>query len=390
MEILNLYDKVQEELVSYIECESPPSEVKELSIAQLNKLFFIYRNNNKERTYERDERINKFKTLYLGIVDLPFDKKIDAILMWRRVDVTFDAVLNKGILLEYINKDNVYHESIYRMIEGKKLKFNREDVKKIDEPFIKFVMEMVKGSRSERFKNIDNVVDDNEDDVVHCIKSSNIEQLVINLIMENENADMTNDLLKCLVSISHPRLNLFPCGTVTKFIDERVLKCPNGYVAQFKGELINDITEFYTNTQISPLVEFRRTICLVVDNCVYNHYDYNEYMNVNNRICTNTLCIEFPYMCYAYVSKIVITIAEDYVGGRVKKFTCGYGTEYALVINTEVKTIETSQYDDTRKVREIILKNDNPKNPCSFLDLYSSDVVTIFDIKVYGEAFTLI
>lgn len=80
-------------------------------------------------------------------------------------------------------------------------------------------------------------------------------------------------------------------------------------VTHFSGDLIPAITKHYNTVLFSPLIEYRKNICILIDNKTYQLYDLQTFKFP--KLCCK-FAIEFPHMCYISVSEIRLKIKPSY------------------------------------------------------------------------------
>ena len=199
----------------------------------------------------------------------------------------------------------------------------------------------------------------------------------VNIIMENENIDIINKSLEGLVLHTNLKLNLFPSGRVQKF----------------NGNLLPQIINYYNLNYISPLIKYRRSLGIIFENSSFNYYDYVSYLKANNGIINaDNISIEFPYLCYVYFEKLEIDFISKYYTTKEIKINTHSGYDYLLKPMRKIRKISN---ENTIKNEDIIthtLINSNKDDPCVYIKISLNNILSIdiYDIRIYGEAISLI
>ena len=353
------------------------TELLSLSINDINKLRDIYNKISELNYSDKITNIKNFQNKYINLENLSLNNKIESLISWNTgLGLWSNKKIlknNKNFILQYINNvkiedsNNIY-QNIYSLILSNNILFSKDDIMNINPEFIKYICKL---KISVNKVNKDKKYDSDEDDYEKNIQMSNIEKFYVNILMVTEDENIINKCLKNLKIYSHPKLNIFPLNCI-----------------KFKGNILNDIINHYNNTKISSIIEFRRTVGIVIDNNTNNYYDYQEYISEND-IFSNYISIEFPYMCYIYVSKIEFDVGEMYNKSTIK-INISKGNEYILQKYKNYKLDDNIH--NKSEIKHTIIK-DNLElniNPSNYIMINISNYIKICNIRIYGEAISFI
>lgn len=358
------------------------TELLSLSIDDINKLKDIYNKISDVNYNDKMTNIKIFQNKYIELENLSLHNKIEALIKWNTYSGLFNnnKILNnnKELVLQYINSAKIedsinIYQNIYSLILSNNILFSKDDIININPEFIKYICnsKILVNKNSKYTKNNKNYdSDDNDSENNNTIKMANFEKIYVNILMVVEDEYIINECLKCIKIYSDPKLNIFPLNCI-----------------KFKGNILNDIINHYANTKISSIVEYRRTVGIVINNNTKNYYDYQKYISKND-IFSNYISIEFPYMSYVYVSKIEFDIGEEMY--NEPDINISMGNEYILQKYKNYKL--NDDINNKLEIKHTIVK-DNLElniNPSSYIMIYISDYIKISDIRIYGEAISFI
>lgn len=375
MDLIEKYDKVVKDINEIIMKDEIDAKIFEMSIININKIINIYTSVSNNR-FEVQKDLNNFKLKFINNELLDDDKKINAILLWKMNNYLPN---NKEIVLKYINSSNPnYFNSLWTSIKSNNIKLNRNDIKQINNEFINYCLNSTNKYNILNKKNETDETNEYSDDYEEDnIKVNPIEMFFVNIIMENENIDIINKSLECLVVHTNLKLNLFPSGRVQKF----------------NGNLLPQLINYYNLNYISPLIKYRRSLGIIFENSSFHYYDYVSYLEANNGIINaDNISIEFPYLCYVYFEKLEIDFIPKYYTTKEIKINAHSGYDYLL---KPMRKIQKISNENTIKNKDIITHtviNLNKDDPCVYIKISLNDIVgfDIYDIRIYGEAISLI
>lgn len=319
----------------------------------------------------KQKKVEKFKSDYLTSNTIDNDKKISAILQWNLTSKSnTDFPIDNKILIEFINKLNTqYFNTIFELIKLDKITFNYDEIKSLPIEFFKYI-----GS------NLLHIIE-TSDDFESNISMSSLEIFFVNVLMILDTSDLTNyklvtKMLKGLGWMTHKSLNFFPSGKVKKF----------------SGDLIQQISSYYSENLHFPLINNRINVGIVINNSTNQYYNFNEFFQFNDSIFCNEISIEFPYMSWIYPEYVEI----EYKNSSSLDVKILPGFEYMLRpfrnITNNTKTVDIVSKQTSSKTVQLYQQDPYTyiQNPCIYLKLHIKDYAHISNIKVYGRAISLI
>lgn len=370
IEIKNSYANLSNTLKEIVEKKKfNDDELSQLSYQEIIQLI----NYNKKINncgYTENERIaNNFIKQYLESKSISNEKKIEIILFNNNeVDDSFIDLNNyKNYILSILDKKNYY--KIIEYIKDEKLYLNYNDLEKIN---FDFIDTLITDATMFKYKFIDDEGN---------IKMSKYESLFVNLLMLfynkiKDNKQVLHNLFKCYMKSCNPKLHHIP---ITCNI--------------FEGELLNKIYDYYENksSNISPIIKYRRNLEIIEDNNKLNHYNYNDYISEMNKrtfgMYARSITIEFPYMCYGYISDVEIDYTND---KPTKIFFTNDGNEYILKSTFNINSYENNS-DIVSKIKTMKISK-SCSDPATFISISFGfiDMIYIKGIRIYGKAISLI
>ena len=286
--------------------------------------------------------------------------------------------MSKEILNTHIKNNPQDYRNIYNFIMDGQLDYTIEDIKKIPQDFIDFMLKKFLNTTPSK-KNKNNSESDSEEETNFALYEKEI--FCINLLHGLELSEkQVLTVLKFLTENSHPKLMYWPSGKVKKF----------------EGNLLPKITEYYKTNPPSFLVKQRRNVGILIDNNSYNFYELDTYLDTNNGfINAKEFCIEFPYMCYVYINTIDFTYEPDKFESRPFKPNGYTGSE--IIVNNFKSCGEKNKEPNTNPDNYLpyqIIMSDNLETaePCPYVRIHFNTILpkTITNLKIYGQAICLV
>jgi hypothetical protein len=359
MNIINYYNELLEKTTKLITGEIDETVLSQ-EFEEINNIINIYKNISTEKYNDKINKINDFINKYINHNNLSFDKKLEALFIWNQAIYNRKIHLDKSLLFKYLN-DEKYYYKLFEFIKSNIITFDKEDIKDINIEFIHYI---IKNNDIQEYNYIIN--NNNEIYANNNIKMTNVEKFLINSLMYYTDINITNELLLLLIQHTDIKLSYFPSGNIKKF----------------SGDLLSNVIEYYNNHSLSILIKYRRNVSILMDDKSYNYYYFDDCMK-NKNIFASDICIEFPYMCYGYISKIEIECEKS-----TTNFYISNGYEYVFLDCIVVEKPDKSniEYNKTTLIKE----NKDCNMPCSFIKIHFNKYTHIYNVKLYGEVISLI
>lgn len=340
------------------------------TINQIIKLYYIHSKLDYET---KRKNVNSFKLSYINQPTLDPDQKICLGFNW---DLSSDSILefcsNKQALIKFINKSNPkYFETVFGLIKSGKINFNLEDIKQLTNDFFSYVgLNLI--HRTNRSGGEDYLEKS-------YVPISGLESFFVNILVGCQLDQITrSNIIKGL-------------GWMGGSGDLEF--APSGRVKKFSGDLIPQISQYYSENFLSPFVSTRTNLGIVINNSSWDFYPYNKYIGFAKKISCSELRIEFPHMCWVWVEYVEI----EYIGLKSKpKITAKPGYDYLLKPFRPVPTVETKSNPELsndsiiKQICKIDFTPEEKSNPCVYIKISIPNYEHITNIKVFGQALILI
>lgn len=340
---------------------------------------------------EQVEEEQIMKKRYIDCEAVPIENKIAAVLKWSTESTyTYKAdnlLMYKDKVIEYLmtlsDEEKVY-SNVLRMISEGGLKFDIEDITRLPPKFFEFVLRKrcytschVIKANAQKQSN----ADDECDDMCKNIKMSNLERLFINIICSDKEACGEAFFIPYMVE-ADPRLRVMPTRKTI--------------LGGSTSELVDSVNQHYAGAVVSPVIQYRRELGVIIDNNPNQFYKWSDVFSDCGckGVCTSSITIEFPYMCYAYVDKVEVDVDECY-GQREKEtyIMVLTGDEYIMRPFRELRGKEPFKIA-TIKPKVITLKHDHiEKNDlCThiMISFGLSQYQMVRNIRIYGKAVSFV
>lgn len=330
-----------------------------------------------------DENMKSSKELkqrYLDWEGVPIERKLEAILTWG--DYGGKGVEMNGFKKEIIGhlQEGLGFEVVWDLLKKGKLVFGKDDAGLLSVGFIDFICKrkLIRGAFKkvgERESESDS--DDGYEDVKH-INLCPIEKFLINLLMFEYKSDENIKIMKMLTGTSDPRLHFLPQK-----------------ITRFNGELMSQIIPHYKSNYISPVIDCRRGVGIILENQRRQFYEYEKFIESNGRFLATQISIELPYMCYGYIKEIEVDLMDFHGGGcgeNQPTMFISTGTEYVAYPFQECKKWEKGYFDSSLTLRQEM--SEGFDMPCTYIGIHFGFTGTLFPsiraIRLYGDAVSFI
>ena len=282
--------------------------------------------------------------------------------------------LNSGNLeftLEHIKK--IKYDVLHKIIN---LYASSSMYRKLTEPKKKIITkEDTKLIETENIEDSINDYSDESDDIEKGFgkyysskyKMSKIHMLIVHACMITP--DIPKSWYTAFVQSAHPKLQMYPM-------------C----VRKFKGELLSQLQTHYENVPISPIIEYRRSPGILLNNSNSRFYSYIDFKDMKSCYC-NSITFELPYMSYAYISHVEIDVYDK----KPTEIYLTNGKDYNLERFKKCDK-STCEYKFERETLTVSMRNDNYDDVCIYMTVSFgiTEYISIKDIRFYGEALSFI
>jgi hypothetical protein len=404
--IIDKIDSIKTDISDILEHHGfTDEELAQLTNDQIEALISHYNNYCSPNYQQLRDKSDALKTRYLELPILQeSDQLIETVLKWGKT-MSFNNNINKyrSNIIKYLlslkdKGDSIrVYKTIWLTIIENKLFFNNTHVKDLVEENPEFIEYIIKSNstnipkvKKKKTKEMnEDDTDDTDDDM--CCGNNNIEMtyaesFIVSLFLSTDKFDHhMQDLLTMYKNVCHPMLKHFPMK-----------------VTRFEGEILAPILAHYTNTIISPIVKYRRTVGVVLNNKPFEFYKYEDICKARDsstKLYTNSLSIEFPYMCYVSISHIEIETDSEIravsfgENEKPRKQTACVESDYVL---KPFKPFKGEQYQyDTETNPPFIerIECTNPEKPGIYTSVYFSLIGTFIylrNIRIYGQAISFV
>jgi hypothetical protein len=366
-------------------------DVSGLSVQDINKII-TYKDRicggpweDSKKWDENRKKTQDFKQRYLNCEGVPMDRKLEAILTWGDSELSKNMNSFKGEIIAHLN-NGLGFETVWDLLKKGKLIFGKEDAKELLSAGQKFIEFINKRKMVRPCKKCDDDEEEDEDNTNH-INMTPIEKFFINLLMCDERseshgvreADAVHErseckVMKLLTTVCDPRLHFLPQK-----------------VTRFNGELVSQIIPHYKNNFISPIIDCRRSLGVILENQRSNFYEYEDFVENNGRFLATQITIELPYMCYGYIQEIELDLMDIHGGGVKPKMFISTGSEYVVYPFQKCKKWEKGTFDTCETLRQ---KCPGGDMPCTYVSIHFGFTCTLFPsikaIRLYGDAVSFI
>jgi hypothetical protein len=160
---------------------------------------------------------------------------------------------------------------------------------------------------------------------------------------------------------------------------------PSGRIQKFSGELLESIGKYYSENLISPFVFYRKNFTIGIDD---NIYDMKQFIKSSFFQFNKEFNVEFPHMCWLYIESVEIEYIINFNSqDPTIKITPLF--QYLLAPTKDIKyefNFDELGLPPTNKQTIQI----NSTYPCAGINISSSAHISVLDIKIYGQALSLI
>lgn len=370
-------------LKSELDCVVKEGDLSGLSVQDINRVL-SYKDRIGGGSWDENMKSSKeLKLRYLDWEGVPMERKLEAILTWGEYG-------RKGNDMNGFKKEIVEHlrgglgfEAVWDLLKRGKLVFGKDDAGLLSAGFMEFICKkkVIRGASKKVVENDRERESDSEDDGYEDVKHINlgpIEKFLINLLMF-EHVDNVK-IMKMLTGASDPRLHFLPQK-----------------ITRFNGELMSQIIPHYKSNFISPVVDCRRGVGIILENQRRQFYEYEKFIESNGRFLATQISIELPYMCYGYIKEIEVDLMDVHGGvgcGGENQPTMfiSTGTEYVVYPFQECKKWERGYFESCLTLRQEM--SEGFDMPCTYIGIHFGFTGTLFPsiraIRLYGDAVSFI
>jgi hypothetical protein len=407
--IIDKIDSIKTDISDILEHQGfTDEELAQLTNDQIEALISHYNNYCSPNYQQLRDMSDALKTRYLELPTLQeSDQLIETVLKWGKT-MSFNNNINKyrSNIIKYLlslkgkgDSTRVY-KTIWLTIIENKLFFNNTHVKDLAAENPEFIEYIIKSNSTNipKAKKITKEITKDSDDTDYytedddmCCGNNNIEMtyaesFIVSLFLSTDKFDHhMQDLLTMYKNVCHPMLKHFPMK-----------------VTRFEGEILAPILAHYTNTIISPIVKYRHTVGIVLNNKPYEFYKYEDICKARNsstKLYTNSLSIEFPYMCYVSISHIEIETDSEIrtvsfgENEKPRKLTACVESDYVLKPFKPLKEEQHQCETETNPAFIERIECTNPEKPGIYTSVYFSLIGTFIylrNIRIYGQAISFV
>jgi hypothetical protein len=336
-----------------------------------------------------EENIQSTKTVkqrYLDCEGVNITRKIEAILTWKS-DYWGKSIDLNGFMGEILRHlgEGLGYDTVWDLLKKGKLAFGKNDVGGLPKGFIEYVCKrkvVRKGSDVVRKKGVVEGSDSEEDEGEGGLKHINfgpVEKFLINLLMFEYEDGSNIKIMKMLTEACDPRMNFLPQK-----------------VTRFNGELMSQIIPHYKANFISPVIDCRRGVGVILENQRRQFYEYEQFVKNNGRFLATQITVELPYMCYGYIKEVEIDLLDVHgCGGEsLPKMYISTGTEYVVYPFQECKKWEKGHFDSCTTLRQDVVEGEGGEMPCTYISIHFGFTGTLFPsiqaVRLYGDAVSFI
>ena len=355
-------------------------DLSSLSVKDINNIL-IYKDRIGGGSWDENMKSSKeLKQRYLDWEGVPIERKLEAILTWG--DYGGKGVEMYGFKKEIIGhlQEGLGFDVVWDLLKKGKLVFGKDDAGLLSAGFMEFICKKkVIPVAPKKVGERESDSDDGYEDVKH-IKLSPIEKFLINLLMFEYKSDENIKIMKMLTGASDPRMHFLPQK-----------------VTRFNGELMSQIIPHYKSNFISPVIDCRRGVGVILENQRRQFYEYEQFVKNNGRFLATQITIELPYMCYGYIKEVEVDLMDVHGGGGVggenqPTMFISTGTEYVVYPFQECKKWEKGYFESCLTLKKEL--SEGFDMPCTYISIHFGFTGTLFPsiraIRLYGDAVSFI
>jgi hypothetical protein len=358
--------------------DADPSELATLTVDDLDR---IIKRREAIGTLGWEQARSEAKALRdrymsLPLHDLPPEQRAACVLKWADNGVDIKAY-KREVIDHCANSNGKYYVALVDLVRKGALELTAADVAILGAPFVEHVALRCRVKRTPAIR-INRPVDsddyggsDNDSDDDGCTqKMMPMERLLVNMLV---NFPEETGLYAKLADACDPALRCLPMRS-------RIVS----------GELIKEVAAIYDEASktISPAVKCRRELGIIMDNELYRHYRLADMRQPTGEldVLASRFTIEFPYMCYAYVTRVEVDIGTG-APADVKLRIRG-GGEHVM---RSCRNYSKSSKHAPTKVRTLGATWENAEMPVACVEMCMGvDWQHVYDVRIYGRALVLV
>ena len=388
-QVTQAFESLKQTLVDMVESNGlTDDELSELNAKEIECL--IEKRNvicNNFPYLQKQKIEDDFKKRYLNLTHFDNNfRRVESILQWGlNKDTSFvnNVQKYKDHIVDFLSTlkedDTDVFKTIWDCIMQNKLLLNKSDVDRIITNKKLFLSYCVSSSLCKP---------DNDDNDQPNIEMSAAESFLVSALMTMTDFDNDTKLIKKIFTkyrnVCHPKLQVFPMK-----------------ITRFQGELIEQISNHYEskNVSISPIVNYKRTVGVVLNNKPSEYYRYRDVFTndqVAKHMIVKHIGIEFPYMCYIRVSHMEFDMCSEcseIMNNKtmsLEKLEAVVGRDYNVKMNEFYNYKGNNDViNENENVSVVNVKCTNPNTVghyvYTFFSLFGT-YMQLRNIRVYGEA----
>lgn len=392
---------IKKDVISIIDSDESLSKLTLKELDEILNFKFMLYNTPWDKKKEETQSI-KDKYISTLIDELA---KIKAILYWNDSGgwiKTTDIGVYKQHIVDYINnvvigedsksicKSISEYDMAWKIIKDNGIVLTPSDIKTLNIQFLNYVMSRQRYSNPFRsYIKPENCGYDSDEDDISKKKTqmTTLEHFWINVLASKRDDINKDDVMICL-------------GTD---VDQRLRFMPNKVTIFEEGDILPQIVQHYKDSNISPMIKYRRNVGILLENKPYDFYNYSEYM-ASGPFLSTMFTIEFPYMCYVYVDKIEVDIRDgfnilidsnDSNISKKEKNIISYMTVGSDNIQCSFRSVKEDRTENNNYISNIktLSKICDDKKPGYYLTVsfgWMTSYQKVVNIRVYGKAISLI
>lgn len=236
--------------------------------------------------------------------------------------------------------------------------------------FAKYVVYDAKNDKSQRKTRI---CDDDEYSTAPRITPT--ESFLVTLALSGSIADA------CRISLR-----------IAQECDAMLVYQPSGVHTHIEGELLGQL--HMLQRQLSPAIQHRRTLGVVIDNKRENTYQYDPTVLIDVLSLINeSISIELPHLVYALIDRVEIDVDDSILGAET---TIRYATPGIEVLQVSYRNdlptyspTNPISYHKTCRTMSMDINESLREKPCAHVSVGLSHMTHIRALRLFGRAIIL-
>lgn len=416
--LVNSHNSIRDNVESIIQEKNISiDELAKFSADNIKQLVRLYQNYTKTEWSARNTYEREFIKMYLANENVPVNDKIAILFQDISTSGEYHAVTNISPYVDFIitfmnsKIDDIRKEQysgsiigIIKALNKGNIIFKLEHIKNLEYDVIHYIIDsyatsdmfcrLTKNNKKRNTKKEENKGDEPSNNTCESSDDSDdndeeygyrryepyyssrydmtsMHKFIVHacMVASEKSKEIPNSWYRALVKSSHAKLQLFPMKVTT-----------------FKGELLSQLQAHYENVSLSPVIEYRRSPGILLDNSNSRFHSYADFIEIEKKggCYCRSIAFELPYMSYGYISHVEIDVHDK----KPSKLYITNGTDYNL---QKFKKCDRKSYEFVRDVLTVTKKN-NDCNVSTYVTISFdfSEYVSIKDIRFYGEAISFV